>query len=154
MALRDSRLYRDPLDVLRRFVPTPHRASYHIGSAQISVETNDFTLLPTLPFNETRKQPLDVSFQWKLIRDDDVSGLLEEPILLTAGEVTFVRMGEACLLGIDHERRELLGFIGADVDSGTFQEFLFPFLCRLSMERLGEPPVSYIPSPEDELADA
>jgi hypothetical protein len=154
MAPRDFAGYWDPLDVLCRFVPTPQRARYRIGSLQISVETNDFTLLPALPFHEERNLPGELRFAWKLVRDDNVTGLLEEPVLLTAGELTVVRMGEACLLGIDHERRELLGFIGTNVDSGTFQEFLVPFLCRLSNEALNGDSVPCVPSPEDELADA
>jgi hypothetical protein len=154
MAPRESFGYWDPLDVLCRFVPTPQRARYRIGSLQICVETNDFTLLPALPFYDQRNQPAELRFAWKLVRDHNVTGLLEEPVLLTAGELTVVRMGEACLLGIDHDRRELLGFIGAEVDSGTFQEFLLPFLCRLSHEALNGDSVSCAPSPEDELADA
>ena len=44
-----------------------------------------------------------------------------------------VRTGFAAL---DHERRELICFIGAEVDAKAFQDFLVPFLCRLSVESL------------------
>jgi hypothetical protein len=47
-------------------------------------------------------------------------------------------MGTACLLALDHERRELLGFVGADVDARTHQEFLVPFLCRMTNEAFEE----------------
>jgi hypothetical protein len=42
-------------------------------------------------------------------------------------------MGPACLLGVDRERGELLCFIGADIDSRTFQEVLFPLFYSLSI---------------------
>ena len=45
----DSTNYIDPLDALRRFIPTPLKAVYRIGSVRVMVETNDFTLLPILP---------------------------------------------------------------------------------------------------------
>jgi hypothetical protein len=134
MELRDSIDYRDPLDVLRRFVPTPHRASYRIGAVRVMVETNDFTLLPVLPSNKDLGKPIEHNFKWKLVRDLDIAGLLEEPVFLTSKTLTVVRMGAACLLGLDLERHELLGFIGAGVDARTFQEFLIPFLCRMSNE--------------------
>jgi len=47
---------------------------------------------------------------------------------LTSGTLTIVYMGTACLLGLDHQRRELLGFIGVEVGASTFQEYLLPIL--------------------------
>lgn len=130
----DFTRHNDPLDLLRRFVPTPLKAVYRIGSVQVIVRTNDITLLPTFPLGAE----LDVSrgqhLRWKLIRDVDSPGFLDEPVFLTSGVLTIVEMGTACLLALDHERRELLGFIGADIDARTHQEFLVPFLCQMTNE--------------------
>jgi hypothetical protein len=132
VALVDSTNYQDPLDLLRRFIPTPLRTRFRVGDSNVTVETNDFTLLPALPLDTADAHPADI--EWKLVRDLDAPGLLEEPLLLSSGNLTVVGMGTACLLGLDHERRELLCFIGPDIDGRTFQEFLVPYFCRLTSQ--------------------
>jgi len=134
----ESSRYNDPLDVLRRFVPTPLKAEYRIGATRVFVRTNDITLLPAFPLGADLEWAGERIFQWKLVRDGDSRGLLGEPVFLTSGVLTVVEMGTACLLALDHERRELLGFVGADVDARTHQEFLVPFLCRMTNEAFEE----------------
>ena len=134
MTLADSTNYQDPLDALRRFIPTPLRTRFHVGDTRVTVETNDFTLLPALPLDTNSTDLCWPDIAWKLVRDLDASGLLEEPLVLTSGSLTVVGMGTACLLGLDHERRELLCFIGANVDGRTFQEYLLPYLFQLTCE--------------------
>jgi hypothetical protein len=126
--------HNDPLDLLRRFVPTPLKAIYRIGSVQVIVRTNDITLLPAFPLGADLDVNGERNLEWRLIRDADSPGLLDEPVFLNSGVLTIVEMGTACLLALDHERRELLGFIGADIDARTHQEFLVPFLCRMTNE--------------------
>jgi hypothetical protein len=128
--------YGDPLDLLRRFIPTPLKAVYRIGPFQVKVQTNDFALLPALPSEAICDVPVEQAFEWKLIRDVDSSGLLGESTYLRAQALTIVAMGTACLLGFDHGRRELLGFIGADVDTRTYREFVVPLLCRITTEEV------------------
>jgi hypothetical protein len=154
VTLVDSTNYQDPLDLLRRFIPTPLRTRFHVGDSNVTVETNDFTLLPALPLDTACADAHPTDVEWKLIRDLDAPGLLEEPLLLSSGSLTVVGMGTACLLGLDHERRELLCFIGPDIDGRTFQEFLVPYFCRLTSQ------VAYVgapepfPGPSSESADA
>ncbi len=130
----DSAHYQDPLDPLRRFISTPLRTQFRVGSTTVVVATNDFSLLPALPLAAPSGDLDSSTLHWKLVRDSDAHGLLQEPLSLISGQLTIVGMGPACLLGVDRQRRELLGFIGMDVDARTFQEFLVPFLCRLSIE--------------------
>ena len=132
----------DPLDLLRRFIPTPLKATYRIGPVQVTVQTNDFSLLPTLPSQPDPGIGNDCNLEWKLVRDTDSSGLLETPTFLTAGALTVVEMGPGCLLGLDHERRELLGFIGVDIDARTHHDFLVPLLCRMTSEAFAAKPVA------------
>jgi hypothetical protein len=134
MQQHDFPNHNDPLDLLRRFVPTPLKAVYRIDSVSVIVRTNDITLLPAFPLGADLHIDGAQILEWKLIRDTDSFGLLEEPVFLNSGALTIVEMGVACLLALDHERRELLGFIGADVDARTHQEFLVPFLCRMTNE--------------------
>jgi hypothetical protein len=130
----ESSHHNDPLDLLRRFVPTPLKAVYRISSLRVIVKTNDITLLPAFPLGADLDAVGESVLEWKLVRDADSPGLLGEPVFLTSNALTVVEMGTACLLALDHERRELLGFIGADVDAHTYQEFLVPFLCRMTNE--------------------
>lgn len=107
---------------------------YRVAGLRLMVETNDFALLPELPLETEHDGTRLQNMQWKLIRDTDAHGPLARPLILTSTMLTVVAMGTACLLGLDHERPELLGFIGEDVDVPTYQEFLVPFLCRMMSE--------------------
>ena len=137
MALLEMVNYDDPLDPLRRFVPTPLRTRFRMGSLAVMVESNDFLLLPALSLDTASDDSSSAAVTWKLVRDFDAHGLLQEPLTLLTGQLTVVGMGAACVLGLDHERRELFCFVGSDVDTKTFQEYLVPFLCRLSREAAG-----------------
>ena len=119
---------QDPPDLLRRFTPTPLKAVYRIGEIRLIVETNDFALLPTLRLEAEFDEPQRVSMHWKLVRDAEVHAPLKTPVFLNTDALTVLTMGSACLLGLDHERNDLVGFIGAAVDGRTFQEFLVPQL--------------------------
>ena len=154
MTLVDSTNYQDPLDALRRFIPTPLRTRFRAGDAIVTVETNDFTLLPALPLDNASADDDPADIEWKLVRDLDALGLLEEPLRLSSGNLTVVGMGTACLLGLDHERRELLCFIGADVDSRTFQEFLVPYFCRMTNDLVCIGGSELLPGAAAESADA
>ncbi|HMI52288.1 MAG TPA: hypothetical protein VK525_12305 [Candidatus Saccharimonadales bacterium] len=125
----------DPLDALHRFVPTPLRAVFDVGQTRVVVQTNDFSLLPELPLATINNESDKCVFEWKIVRDYDARGVLEEPMLMTSGKLLTVAMGTACLVGLDYERRQLLGFIGAEVDARTFQHVLLPLFRRLTNER-------------------
>jgi len=134
MPPRELLAHCDPLDLLRRFVATPLKAIYRIGGVRVMVQTNDFTLLPTLPSGASLDVTGNWDLEWKLVRDVDARGPLQPSITVDCRALTVVQMGSACLLGLDHERRELLAFIGADVDAHTHQDFLVPLLCQMTKE--------------------
>ncbi len=130
--------YSDPLDLLRRFIQTPMKATYRLDGERVGVETNDCALLPELPLDADLIGPC--ALEWKLIRDPDSPGLLEPPMFLNSATLTVVAMGTACLLGLDHETHKLFAFIGTDIDAPTFREYLVPFLCRITKDALcGDP---------------
>ncbi|HTQ96263.1 MAG TPA: hypothetical protein VMH89_05630 [Candidatus Acidoferrum sp.] len=134
MQHRDALALSEPPDLLRRFVPTPQKASYRVGLALVLVQTNDFTLLPALPLGADFDPPKQQILKWKLIRDTDTQGLLESPRFLVTKTLSIVEMGRPCLLGLDRERRELFGFIGVEVNSRTYQDFLVPVLTQMTNE--------------------
>jgi hypothetical protein len=133
----DAARQHDPLDPLRRFTPTPLRTRFRLGVTRVTVQTNDFKLLPTFPLDTAPDAFGARELEWKIIRDQDASGLLQEPLVLSSEELTIAVMGAACLVGVDHERGELLSFIGIEVDVRTFQEVLIPFFCGLTKEVSG-----------------
>ena len=134
--------YAGPPDLLRRFVPTPLKAIYRVGTTRVAVETNDFTLLPELSLDAQLNEPYAQFLCWKLIRDADSRGRLGPSMFLTSRTLTVVNMGPACVLAVDHERHKLIGFIGMEIDSRTFQEFLVPFFCRITSDTLVGNPTS------------
>ncbi len=154
MTVLDLPRYEDPLDILCRFTPTPLRARFHIPAATLLVETNDFSLLPALPLETFSSQIPSVGLNWKLVRDPEARGLLQNPVVQISPQLIVVAMGVACFLAVDHERHELLCFLGPDVDPRTFQEFLVPLFCRLSTQSLENPLSEFATNLNEDLADA
>lgn len=134
MPQHSASAYADPLDLLRRFVPTPFKAVYRINSHCVSVQTNDIALFPAMPLEMNAPAAGEADLEWKLVRDLDTPGLLAPPLVLNCGVLTVVEMGTACLIAFDREQKQLIGFVGADVDGRTHQEFLVPYLRRMTAE--------------------
>ena len=124
----------DPLDLLRRFIPTPFTGTYQLEFLCVTVQTNDLTLLPTLLLTESMGLPHQQPVEWKLVRDFDSGGVLDLPRTFSSGPLTFVEMGTACFFGLDHQRREILGFIGTRINSRTYQDLIVPLLCQMTRE--------------------
>jgi hypothetical protein len=138
--------YKDPLDLLRRCTPTPLKAEINLEIANIVLETNDLSFLPSL----SRLSSAEISTKscfWKIVRDVDVRGTTIEASIVMAGNLIVYSMGPACLIGADRERSEILAFIGRDVDTHSFQEAILPALCRLTefVTRQREAPIMIRP---------
>lgn len=152
MEITEFTHHRDPLDILRRLVDTPLRTRFRAGNALVLVQTNDFALLPAFPLDAATSDSNVPLVEWKLVRDYDSFGPLEEPMRLNSETLTLVIMGTACLVGLDHERHELLCFIGADIDVRTFQDVLVPLFCQLTNEATcGDIPRTFQPNWENSL---
>ncbi len=123
--------YSDPLDLLRRFSPVPLKALVYLEFANVLLETNDLSFLPSLSLLSVPVASSQ-SCLWKIIRDVDVRGMFTEASIVMAGSLIVYSMGPPCLIGADRERGEILAFIGRDVDSRSFQESILPALMRLT----------------------
>jgi hypothetical protein len=123
--------YTDPLDLLRRFAPTPLKAQFYLEFANVLLETNDLSFLPSLSVLGVR-EPSPQSCLWKIVRDVDARGTTTETSIVMAGNLIVYSMGPACLIGADRERGEILAFVGRDVDARLFQESILPALIRLT----------------------
>ncbi|HEY1483754.1 MAG TPA: hypothetical protein VGF19_13565 [Candidatus Acidoferrum sp.] len=126
--------YADPLDLLRRFIPTPLQALYRIGAVRVTVKTNDITLLPAFPLDLDLEVHAEQCLEWRLIRDAGLPDLLGPPLFMISGMLTIVTMGPACLIAVDHQQRELLAFLGTSIDARTHEDCVIPLLCQLTNE--------------------
>jgi hypothetical protein len=125
--------YRDPLDLLRRFAPTPLSARIDLEFASVVMETNDLSFLPPWSLVDVASPlPSSQSCVWKIVRDVDVRGTTAEASIIMAGSLMVYTMGPACLIGADRERNEILVFIGRDVDKSSFDGSILPVLRRLT----------------------
>jgi hypothetical protein len=134
MTASESTTTTDPLDLLRRFIPAPFTGSYATAGVCLTVQTNDLTLLPALRLMEGEGGSGEPTLECRLIRDGDSGGVLDVPRTFACRPVTVVEMGSACFFALDHERREILGFIGSRIDGRTYQDFVVPLLCRMARE--------------------
>ena len=128
--------YRNPLDLLRRFVPTPVSTHVHLEFANVLLETNDLSFFPSLSLLNPSTSSASLSSSqpclWKIIRDVDVRLKIAEASIVMAGSLIVYSMGPACMIGADRERKEILAFVGLEVDARIFQESILPALCRLT----------------------
>jgi hypothetical protein len=127
-----QRQLRPVPDLLKRFAPTPLRATARLGPIQVAFETNDPSFLAAFSDFEGASSDTEATFVWKLVRDSEVGVGPLEPILIVHAGVTALSMGPACLIAIDHDARELVGFIGSAVGQETFRRTILPLLQRLS----------------------
>ena len=133
--------YRDPLDLLRRFAPTPLKTHVQLDFATVLLETNDLSFFPSplQPQEQSSRSPLPsansahaMQCLWKIVRDVDVHHKITETSIVMAGSLIVYSMGPACVIGADRERKEILAFIGLEVDVRAFQESILPALHRLT----------------------
>ena len=128
--------YRDPLDLLRRFAPTPLKTHVYLEFANVLLETNDLSFFPSLsllnPSISSAPSPSSQPCLWKIVRDVDVRLKIAEASIVMAGSLIVYSMGPACVIGADRERKEILAFLGVEVDARIFQEAILPALCRLT----------------------
>src|ERR1035438_1429797 len=90
LAILESAHYQDPLDALRRFIPTPVRITLLVGVTILSVTTNDLSLVPEFPAEVLPNKMTDRILDWKLVRDVEARGSLQEPLRLISGPLTVV----------------------------------------------------------------
>jgi hypothetical protein len=125
--------YRDPLDLLRRFAATPLQTRVRLDFANVLLETNDLSFLPSFSLlSSSDSSPSPQSCLWKIVRDVDVRHKTTEASIVMAGNLIVYSMGAACVIGADRERKEILAFIGLEVDADIFQKSILPALCRLT----------------------
>ena len=154
MSTQDIAPYRDSLDLLHRFAPTPLTGFLQLDCANVTLETNDLRFLPaaTAPrvsaTSRIDDQPRS-SCLWKIVRDADVGQELAEVTALLSDDLVVYSMGPACIVAADRTRREVLAFIGVSVDARAYQLTILPTLYRLTefVTRSGSSSAAYVDLP-------
>ena len=130
--------YRDPLDLLRRFAPTPLNVAFPLDCSSVVLETNDLSFFPSETAarpSSSEVSPIDSRLSpclWKIVRDTDNHHKLAEASIVMAGNLIVYSFGPACIIAADRERHEVLAFVGTEADVRIFQEAIFPALVRLT----------------------
>jgi hypothetical protein len=129
--------YRNPLDVLWRGVPTPFRAEVQLARRCVAVETNDPALLAQFPVGtvstENAAQTRESDFLWRIVRDEEAPGTVEPCVAFAEGPLTFVAMGSSLTVAVDHERNELIAFVGRMISHTEFAATALPLFEKLTL---------------------
>ena len=107
-------------DLLRRFVPTPLHFDTGVDESSVRLETNDRAVLDDFQSQVPR---FPKSYTWKLIRDE-VPTTGNETTVLVAGALTLFVLGAETYVVIDWRRRQVLGFVAADIDAAVILNHL------------------------------
>jgi hypothetical protein len=132
MRMNEDISYSHPLDVLKRFMPAPISMEFFQQGKVFRVETNDLKLVePFVVMEAVESTHETATWRWKLLRDVDVDDALGELTFFLSERLVVVSLGPACLIGADHERKELLGFIGSAVGKEAYESEVVPILMQL-----------------------
>jgi len=115
-------------DLLRRFVTTPFRCEFDVGAIRVHLESNDqgivaaASALTVMPIAAERQV-----YAWKLIRDPELSTHCAISVLVSDDLFTVLR-GDGVSIVLDQQRREVIGFVAADVGKRELQTKLLPLI--------------------------
>ena len=122
----------DAPDLLRRHTPTPHAQLLRIGDLCLRLETNDPEIIHVIAQNGTVVPSASGGvFLWKLIRDYDVQSSSNEILLVRDQNLDSLWLGATTFFCVDRTRREVLGFVAADVGPAEFDATIVPVLMNL-----------------------
>lgn len=130
-----------PPDLMRRFTPTPYVFELNSGTGVIRIEAEDLQLALSLR-HVCSAQSADIGEPivfWRLVRERrGAMPQAAESIFFSSGKLRMLLHGTGTLLIQDMERREVLGFIGAEVQVTQLTEKLIPLLrCSYAEPSMG-----------------
>jgi hypothetical protein len=120
-------------DLLRRFVERPYAVGFGSGDAAVRIESNEFAIVSNMHSTMVSQSGFETEIlNWRLIRDEQAPCDGKELTILASGAVSTLLAGTGTIIAIDHERREVLGFIAANVSAEEFVTSLLPVILKLS----------------------
>ena len=117
-------------DLLRRFVPAPHRASMVFGGDMCaSVQANDLQLLTAMQLATTSESfASNPTVCMTIIRDADYPVGGTALTLLSAWPLATLFVGSGTVLTLDGDNREIFAFVAPSVTAGELVNRLLPML--------------------------
>lgn len=117
-------------DLLRRLAAAPYSARAVVRNHQLTVQTNDPTLLAALQNLSTNSNVCgpSASLEVRVIRDEEAPSDGEDITILSAWPLTTLLVGSGTVLIMDAERREILGFLASPVTATQFVHELLPMV--------------------------
>ena len=124
-------------DLLRRFAAATHVCNLLIGNSQVRLETNDPLIVTAMQglVAPSPPQHAELSYFWKLIRDELAPRGGDEVRELSCGPLSTVLLGVGTIVVIDRQRHEVLGFIAPGISAQHLLAVLLPRIARLSRVR-------------------
>ena len=130
-----------PIDLLKRFTPTPFEVTFELSGATIHLATNSDVMRDRLrmfqPSAKAESQRNARSL-WRIVVEPEGEAYDESPSVhrLSHGELAFVRIGHTSFLAYDRQARQGISFISENLvrNEKMFRQCFLPALMSLLNE--------------------
>ena len=132
----------DPIDLLKRFTPTPFEIALEFSGATIRLATNSAAMSDQLrKFLPSPKaeRPCDAQLFWRIVVEQEHEACDETSIVhrMSYGGLAFVRIGSRSFMAYDWQARQGISFISENLvtNEKMFSQYLLPALVSLLNEK-------------------
>jgi hypothetical protein len=130
-----------PIDLLKRFTPTPFEVTFELSGATIHLTTNSEVMRDRLRMFQPSAKAESQRHEWPLWRivvEPEGEAYDESPSVhrLSHGELAFVRVGHTSFLAYDRQARQGISFISENLvrNEKMFIQCFLPALMSLLNE--------------------
>jgi len=131
----------NPIDLLKRFTPTPFEVTFELSGATIHLATNSDVMRDRLrmfqPSAKAESQRNAWSL-WRIVVEPEREACDESPKVhrLSHGELVFVKVGHTSFLAYDRQARQGISFISENLirNEKMFRQCFLPALMSLLNE--------------------
>ena len=130
-----------PIDLLKRFTPTPLEVTFELSGATIHLATNSDVMRDQLRMLEPsakRESLRNERLFWRIVVEPEREAYDESPSVhrLSHGELAFVKVGHTSFLAYDRQARQGISFISENLirNEKMFRQCFLPALMSLLNE--------------------
>jgi hypothetical protein len=130
-----------PIDLLKRFTPTPFEVTFELSGATIHLATNSDVMRDQLRMLEPsakRESQRNERLFWRIVVEPEREAYDESPSVhrLSHGGLAFIRIGHRSFLAYDRQARQGISFISENLvrDEKMFNQCFLPALISLLNE--------------------
>ena len=130
-----------PIDLLKRFTPTPFEVTFELSGATIHLATNSDVMrdqLRMLQPSAKRESQGNGTLFWRIVVEPEREAYDESPSVhrLSHGGLAFIRIGHRSFLAYDRQARQGISFISENLvrDEKMFNQCFLPALISLLNE--------------------